>query len=99
MSGVHEIRHLVAAIEEATAAAAARAEARASGTISEQIGSDLGCVTVSGTGDLRAIDLDPGSLRYTTEQALASAIVSAIHRAEKRARVEFNPKRNGGSHG
>ncbi|APU22100.1 YbaB/EbfC family nucleoid-associated protein [Actinoalloteichus sp. GBA129-24] len=86
MAASAEIRALVAEIEAATAAAQARAVERQNATYSEPIGSELGTVTVGGQGELRAVDLDTRSLRYTNESALADAVKTAVQRAERRAR-------------
>lgn len=79
-----DIRALVAHIEADLAEARARATARATARHVEPVEPDLGSVTVTGTGELVAVDLDIPALRRSTGPALAAAVLAAVHRAEAR---------------
>ncbi|WP_424188614.1 YbaB/EbfC family nucleoid-associated protein [Actinokineospora sp. G85] len=81
-----ETYHLVVQIEEATATAQRRAEERAVARIEVPLGSDLGSITVGGYGQLLSVDLDPKTIRYTSEERLAEVLKSAINEAEGNAR-------------
>lgn len=85
MPSMQEIEDLVAEVARNTARAQERAEAWSNTEVRQPIAHDLGEVVVSGYGLLLAIDLNPDMLRYTTERALAPAIVDAIRRAEQKA--------------
>ncbi len=79
------VRATVAEAERRTAEAAERARARAGAIICEQVEPSLGTVSVTGLGELLAVDLDPREMAWTTPSALAQAVTSAIQRAERRA--------------
>jgi DNA-binding protein YbaB len=79
------VRAAVAEAERRTAEAAERARARAGTIIRERVEPDLGTVSVTGLGELLAVDLDPREMAWTTPSALAQAVTSAIQRAERRA--------------
>jgi DNA-binding protein YbaB len=79
------VRATVAEAERRTAEAAEQARARADTIIRERVEPDLGSVSVSGLGELLAVDLDPREMAWTTPSALAQAVTSAIQRAERRA--------------
>ena len=79
------VRAAIAEAEQRTAEAAERARARASTIIRERIEPGLGTVSVTGLGELLAVDLDPRELAWTTPAALAQAVTSAIQRAARRA--------------
>jgi DNA-binding protein YbaB len=85
------VRAAVAEAERRTAEAAERARARASTIIREKVEPGLGTVSVTGLGELLAVDLDPREMAWTTPSALAQAVTSAIQRAERRVnRMEAN---------
>jgi DNA-binding protein YbaB len=78
------VRAAVAKAERRTAEGAERARARASTIIRERVEPGLGTVSVTGLGELLAVDLDPHEMAWTTPSALAQAVTSAIQRAERR---------------
>ena len=78
------VRAAVAEAERRTAEAAERARARASTIIREKVEPGLGMVSVTGLGELLAVDLDPREMAWTTPSALAQAVTSAIQGAERR---------------
>jgi hypothetical protein len=79
------VRAAVAEAERKTAEAAERARARAGTIIHERVEPGLGTVSVTGLGELLAVDLDPREMVWTTPSALAHAVASAIRCAERRA--------------
>lgn len=80
-----DISALVAQIENETRQALARARARETERIVEPVEPGLGTVTVSGSGELTAVDLDRAGIKRSTGTALASAVLAAVRRAEERA--------------
>jgi DNA-binding protein YbaB len=80
-----EISALVAQIENDVARARRRAEARTNARHVQDIDAGLGTVTVSGTGELVAVDLDRAALKRSTGSALAAAVLDAVRKAEERA--------------
>ena len=79
------VRATVAEAERRTAEAAERARARGGAIIREQVEPSLGTVSVTGLGELLAVNLDPREMAWATPSALAQAVTSAIQRAERRA--------------
>lgn len=80
-----DISALVAQIENQTRQALARVQARGSEQFVEPIEPGLGTVTVSGTGELAAVDLDRAGIKRSTGSALAAAVLAAVRKAEERA--------------
>jgi DNA-binding protein YbaB len=80
-----EIGALVAQIENDVAKARERAVARANARHVEPIEPGLGTVTVAGTGELTAVDLDRAGLKRSSGSALAAAVLAAVRKAEEKA--------------
>lgn len=82
---VDDIIALVERIEADVARARERALARTTARHVEPIEAGLGTVTVTGDGELAAVDLDRAALKRSTGSALAAAVLAAVRKAEERA--------------
>jgi DNA-binding protein YbaB len=80
-----DIDALVAQIENQTRQALQRVRARGGEQFVQPIEPGLGTVTVLGTGELAAVDLDRGGIKRSTGSALAAAVLDAVRKAEERA--------------
>lgn len=85
MPSMQEIENFVAEVERNTARARQRAGTWTATNVVVAIAGNLGQVVVNGYGALRAIELDPNALRLTNERTLASSVLDAVNRAEKKA--------------
>ena len=85
----NDLYALVAQIE-ANHARVTQARAEALGTpVCRPIDGGLGTVTVSGEGDLVAVDLDRAAIAGLSGATLAPAVLRAITEAEARAATQF----------
>lgn len=80
-----DIGALVAQIENETRQALARVHTRETERFVEPIEPGLGTVTVLGTGELAAVDLDRAGIKRSTGSALAAAVLAAVRKAEEKA--------------
>lgn len=85
MPSMQEIENFVAEVERNTARAPQRAREWTATNVIVPIADNLGEVVVNGYGSLRAIELNSNTLRFANERTLASAVLDAIIRAEKKA--------------
>jgi hypothetical protein len=82
MPGMWEIEEFVAEVERKTARAREEARRRPRTRFVQNVGYDLGRVTVA-DGELVEITLNRAKLRYTNGAILAREIILAVRRAEE----------------